>query len=141
MDTTPSALTRMIFQLASEPDVQHKIQAEIDDVIMSRAPLLSNKGDMPFTEASIMESLRLSNPVPISLSHLVTSDTTLQGFTIPKNSVVFANFFGVHMDRDIWDEPEKFRPERFLDVEGHVTRPDAYMPFSVGKYRIWTCLG
>ena len=87
-----------------------------------------------------MESLRLSNPVPISLPHLVTSDTTLQGFTIPKNSVVFANFFGVHMNSAIWDEPEKFRPERFLDGEGHVTRPDAYMPFSVGKYKIWTLL-
>ena len=141
METMPSGLTRMIFQLASEPEVQHKIQAEIDDVITSRAPLLSDKGDMPFTEATIMESLRLSNPLPLSLPHLVTSDTTLQGFTIPKNSVVFANFFGVHMNSAIWDEPEKFRPERFLDGEGHVTRPDAYMPFSVGKYLIQTCLG
>ena len=141
METMPSALGRMIFQLAIKPDVQRKIQAEIDDVIMLRAPLMSDKGDMPFTEATIMESLRLGNPVPITVPHLVTSDTTLQGFTIPKNSLVFANIFGVHMDSAIWNEPEKFRPERFLDGKGQVTRPSAYMPFSVGKYWICTYLG
>ena len=47
MDTMPSGLVRMIFQLASEPEVQQKIQAEINDVIMSRAPLLSDRKTCP----------------------------------------------------------------------------------------------
>jgi hypothetical protein len=38
------------------------------------------------------------------------------------------------MDPNLWDEPEKFKPTRFLNAEGKVTKPEYFLPFGVGKY-------
>lgn len=47
--------------------------------------------------------------------------------------MVIANFNAVLMDKKFWDDPEDFRPERFIDTEGKVHVPDNYLPFGFGK--------
>ncbi len=46
-----------------------------------------------------------------------------------------SNLYGLLHDPDVWPNPDKFQPERFLDNEGTVTIPDAWIPFSIGKSR------
>lgn len=46
--------------------------------------------------------------------------------------------YAVHMDTDLWDEPEAFRPARFLSSEGKICKPEYFMPFGVGRRM---CLG
>lgn len=45
---------------------------------------------------------------------------------------VFVSLFSAHMDPDVWANPSEFQPERFLDQDGHVSKKDAVIPFSVG---------
>jgi long-chain fatty acid omega-monooxygenase len=60
-------------------------------------------------------------------------EITVDGYTIPKNTVVLANLFSIHRDPRWWKNPEKFDPFRFLDENMKLTRPDGFAPFSIGK--------
>lgn len=60
------------------------------------------------------------------------SDAQLAGYLIPKDTHVLPNLYAIHMDPNLWDDPDKFNPSRFLK-NGKVTRPDYFIPFSVGK--------
>ena len=48
-------------------------------------------------------------------------------------SQVVCNLYAVHNDPAVWGDPAEFRPERFLDEAGQVTRKDDIIPFSLGK--------
>ena len=62
-----------------------------------------------------------------------------EGFTIPKNAHVIPLLHAVHMDPEHWDEPEAFRPERFLTQDhSSVHKPENFMPFGIGQRM---CLG
>lgn len=61
-------------------------------------------------------------------------DVVLNGFKIPKNTQIVPLLHAVHMDPNLWDEPEKFKPTRFLNSEGKITKPEYFLPFGVGKH-------
>lgn len=58
-------------------------------------------------------------------------DVELAGYLIPKNTHVLANMYAMNMDSELWSEPDKFDPSRFL-FEGRVKVPEHFIPFSVG---------
>lgn len=62
----------------------------------------------------------------------------LNGYRIPAGSQVVPLINCVHMDPNLWEEPNKFNPSRFIDVDGKVRRPEYFMPFGVGRRM---CLG
>lgn len=66
------------------------------------------------------------------------SDVNLNGFTIPAGAQIVPLLHAVHMDPELWAEPNDFRPARFITAEGKVTRPEYFMPFGVGRRM---CLG
>jgi len=75
------------------------------------------------------------------MEHSVSScyrDITLDGYTIPAGSQIVPLLYAVHMDPKLWDEPEAFRPSRFLSSEGKICKPEYFMPFGVGRRM---CLG
>ena len=62
----------------------------------------------------------------------------LEGHIIPKNTHVIPLLHGVHMDPEVWEEPEVFKPERFLTEDGKLHKPKHFMPFGAGQRM---CLG
>lgn len=68
------------------------------------------------------------------IPHRALRDTTIQGFNIPKDTMVIANLNAVLMDEKLYDHPHEFRPERFLDSKGNLTVPDHYLPFGFGEF-------
>lgn len=62
----------------------------------------------------------------------------LNGYTIPAGSHVIPLINSVHMDPNLWEKPEEFRPSRFIDSEGKVRKPEYFIPFGVGRRM---CLG
>ncbi|ODM92573.1 Farnesoate epoxidase [Orchesella cincta] len=126
--------------LIHNSDAQRKAQQEIDRVVGSRPISLSDKPLLPYTEAVLMETLRLSSITPLGVPHQMLADTVFHGFFLPKGATVLASQYGIHHDPKIWgNDVNEFRPERFLSVDKtHVVRHDALIPFSVGRR---SCLG
>ncbi|KAM5255866.1 cytochrome P450 2U1 [Ctenodactylus gundi] len=138
-DTTTNSLLWCLLYMALNPDVQEKVHKEIDRVIgPDRAPSLTDKAQMPYTEATIMEVQRLTVVVPLSIPRMTTEKTVLQGYTIPKGTVVLPNLWSVHRDPAIWEKPDDFYPDRFLDDQGQLLKKETFMPFGIGKR---VCMG
>ncbi len=55
------------------------------------------------------------------------------GYDIPKGTMLAANFSQIHTDPAVWDDPETFKPERFLDGAGKFVSHLGWLPFSAGK--------
>lgn len=94
---------------------------------------------LPYTDAVIHETMRLSSISPFSV-HAAMEDTTFRGFDIRKGTLIWSNLYGTHHDPDIWGQNvNEFVPERFLSPDGTtLVTPEAFIPFSYGKR---VCLG
>ena len=55
------------------------------------------------------------------------------GYTIPKGTTVMSNLYAVHRDERIWDEPDAFKPSRYLDIYGEIIRRRELIPFGIGE--------
>ncbi|KAL5007452.1 hypothetical protein ScPMuIL_016258 [Solemya velum] len=115
------------------------MRAEMDEVIgKDRKPSLKDRTDLPYCEATIMEVLRIANIAPTAVPQYTSQDTTLNGFHIPKSTMVFANLDSVLHDPNLWRDPHIFHPERFMKADGSLDKPDEFIPFSIGRR---VCLG
>ena len=141
METTASTLCWALLYLIHNPEVQQRLHQELDQVIgPDSLPDPQDKKNLPYLEATIAETLRLSSLGPLGLPHKTTVDTTLQGYNIPKETTVLINLWSLHHDPTIWDDPHSFIPERFLDNDGKFVPPkqDRFLPFAAGRR---ACLG
>ena len=94
---------------------------------------------MPYTEAVIAESMRMSCTVPVVGFHRALQDVKFHGYDIPKGTLLMQNLHYMHHDPKIWGNPEEFQPERFLSADGKsFKKHEALTPFSIGKR---ACLG
>ncbi|GAB6023742.1 hypothetical protein CHUAL_008497 [Chamberlinius hualienensis] len=132
-ETSASTLDWAGLYMANYPEIQKKVQDEIDRVIGQREPSYNDRVNTPYIEATICELHRIISLVPLSLPHRVTKDTTLYGYNIPKDTMVLPNIWAVHYDKDLWGDPENFRPERFIGPNGDCVKPEYLIPFSSGK--------
>ncbi|XP_049816511.1 probable cytochrome P450 304a1 [Schistocerca nitens] len=103
-------------------------QLELDSVVgESRLPNLNDRpSDLPYTEAILRETMRIQTLLPIGIPH---SDW----YILLQGTVAVANLWSMHMDKSVWGDPEKFRPERFLNTDGSLCIRDLKLPFSTGK--------
>lgn len=88
---------------------------------------------LPYTNAVIMECQRFASLVPLSIAHRNMKSTKLLGYHIPRDCVIIPNIWNVLHDPELWDDPDDFRPERFLSSEGHLIKPEYFIPFSAGR--------
>ncbi|XP_014696837.1 cytochrome P450 1A2 [Equus asinus] len=141
-DTVTTAITWSLTYLVTNPKIQRKIQEELDTVVgRARQPRLSDRPQLPYMEAFILETFRHSSFVPFTIPHSTVRDTTLNGFYIPKERCVFINQWQVNHDEELWENPFEFRPERFLSADGttiNKTLSEKVMLFGMGKRR---CIG
>ncbi|XP_033885264.1 cytochrome P450 2J2-like isoform X1 [Acipenser ruthenus] len=138
-ETTSTTLRWALLYMIKYPQIQEKVQAEIDSVIgQARQPSMEDKPNMPYTDAVIHEVQRMGNIVPLNLPRKTTKDTTLGRYFIPKGTRVIPNLTSVLFDKNEWQTPDTFNPGHFLDAEGQFVRRDAFLPFSAGKR---VCLG
>uniref|UniRef100_A0A2K5PSD8 Cytochrome P450 family 2 subfamily D member 6/pseudo n=1 Tax=Cebus imitator TaxID=2715852 RepID=A0A2K5PSD8_CEBIM len=139
MVTTSITLAWGLLLMILHPDVQRRVQQEIDDVIgQARRPEMGDQVRMPYTTAVIHEVQRFGDIIPMNMPHMTSRDIEVQGFLIPKGTAIFASLSSVLKDEAIWEKPFRFHPEHFLDAQGHFVKPEAFLPFSAGRR---ACLG
>ncbi|XP_030577730.1 cytochrome P450 2J2-like [Archocentrus centrarchus] len=138
-ETTTMTLLWGLLYMIYYPDIQERVQAEIDAVVgSSRQPSLTDRENMPYTYAVIHEIQRMANIVPLNVGRMATKDTTVDKYTIPKGTVILATLDSVLHDESMWETPHSFNPQHFLDRDGKFRKRDAFLPFSAGKR---VCLG
>ncbi|ROT62635.1 Cytochrome P450 2L1 [Penaeus vannamei] len=133
-------LKAIILHLVKYPEIQKKVQEELDDAVCADAlPTTQDKMSLPYLEATILECLRVTSLAPLGLAHSAARDTPFEGFVIPKDALIMSHIDCCHTDPAYWERPLDFYPEHFLDDQGKVlSKRDGFLPFSVGRR---VCLG
>ncbi len=139
-ETTANALAWTFYLLARHPIARLRMEAELD--ALGRAPDHDDLKTLPYTLAVFKEAMRLYPPAHV-LGRCPVRDRSgrpvvIGGHRIPPRAVVLVNTMGIHRRPDIYPEPSRFDPERFLgDREKQLPRC-AYMPFGAGAR---VCIG
>ena len=131
-ETSVSSIYWALLFMAKYPEVQKRVQAEIDNVIGDRAPINSDRAKLKYVEAVMCESYRVSSFVRLAtLRNLKT--TTLRGYTIPANSMVLPNLYAIHCNPKIWIDPDHFHVENFLDEKANsLKNTEHLLQFGIG---------
>ncbi|XP_028177026.1 probable cytochrome P450 304a1 isoform X2 [Ostrinia furnacalis] len=129
-----AVLAILVERLLLQPEIQDHIHEEIDRVVgRGRLPNLDDRKDMPYTEACIRETMRLDTLVPLGVAHRAVVDTKFHGYDIPEDTMVTANYMILHHSKEIWGDPEVFRPERFIKNGKLDAALDKSLPFGAGR--------
>ncbi|XP_060562843.1 cytochrome P450 2C23-like [Ruditapes philippinarum] len=138
-ETTAVTIRWILLHLIRNPHIQDKLNAEVEAVLGKEPPSIEDRKRMPYMQAVMLEGLRISHVVPLSMPHTVEQDTLFRGYLIPENCTVLPVLSTALKDPDVWKDPEEFIPERFLNAEGNdVIVPKEFIPFSLGPR---SCLG
>ncbi|XP_029028179.1 cytochrome P450 2G1-like isoform X1 [Betta splendens] len=133
-ETTSSTIRYGLSALIKYPNIQEKMQQEIDTVIgKERCPNMEDRKSLPFTDAVIHEVQRYLDITPFSVPHYALKDISFRGYTIPKDTVILPLLHSVLKEEKQWATPGSFNPQHFLDQNGNFKKHPAFMPFSAGK--------
>ena len=113
-ETKSATLKWAIADLVNCPKFQEDILCQLDEVVGERSPSLDDLPNLPLIQATIMETLRLANVLPFAVPHVTMTDTTLCGYRVPKDTIVFADIESVHLDPECWKDPTDFNPTVML---------------------------
>ncbi|CAA7013214.1 unnamed protein product [Microthlaspi erraticum] len=122
-------------EILNNPKILEKMREEIDTVV-GKARLIqeSDLPDLPYLQAVVKEGLRMYPPFPLVLRAFQES-CEIKGFYVPKETVLAFNAYHVMRDPDSWEDPDEFKPERFLDFSrsGQEEQGMKYIPFGAGR--------
>ncbi|KIK53247.1 hypothetical protein GYMLUDRAFT_179168 [Collybiopsis luxurians FD-317 M1] len=133
-DTTVASLYGLILALVLNPEAQTRAQAEIDEVIgRDRLPSLRDRENLLYLNALVTEAIRWHSVAPFNFRRVMEDDVQ-NGYLIPKNSTIVINQWQLLHDPEVYPEPMKFDPMRFLPREGYTLPPDPRLyAFGTGK--------
>ncbi|XP_077147760.1 cytochrome P450 2K1-like [Ranitomeya variabilis] len=133
METTSTTLRWGLLLMMKYPEVQEKVQKEIERVIGSAQPHVEHRKQMPYTDAVIHEIQRFGDIVPGNVPHVASEDVRFRGYFIPKGTIVIPLLHSVLRDKTCFEKADEFYPEHFLDSSGNFLKNEAFIPFSLGK--------
>ncbi|XP_023564471.1 cytochrome P450 3A8-like [Octodon degus] len=137
-ESTSSTLSFIMYELATHPDIQKKLQQEIDEALPHKAfPTYDILAEMEYLDMVVNETLRLY-PVTSRLSRVCKKDAKINGMFIPRGTIVMIPIFVLHHDPRYWKNHEDFCPERFSKKNKENIEPYTYLPFGAGPR---SCIG
>ncbi|XP_044147305.1 cytochrome P450 3A9-like [Bufo gargarizans] len=137
-ETTSLTLTYLFYNLATHPDVQRKLQEEVDTYLPDKAsPTYDILMQMEYLDMVIQETLRMYPPAG-RLERVSKQTVEINGLTIPKGTVCMIPAYVLHHDPEFWPKPEEFHPERFSKENRANHTPYTFLPFGDGPRN---CIG
>ncbi|VVB00568.1 unnamed protein product [Arabis nemorensis] len=134
-DTSSSTLEWAMAELLSNPKTMAKAQAEIEHVIGQNGVVQeSDISALPYLQAVVKETFRLHPAAPLLVPRKAESDAEVLGFMVTKDTQVLVNVWAIGRDPNVWENPNRFEPERFLGKEIDVKGRDYELtPFGAGR--------
>ena len=126
--TTASALTWSLFLLAQHPSVAQKLMREVQNAFGDNSLRQTHLEELPVLDRILKESMRVL-PSVVFAPRWVTTDTSLGQCRMPRGSVVLLSIYMTHHLPELYENPERFRPDRWLNQDSD---PYAYIPFGAG---------
>ncbi|KAI3504570.1 hypothetical protein L1887_26148 [Cichorium endivia] len=117
-DTTFTTLEWTISELVRHPRAMKRLLQELREIAQEKPRITEEdleNTQHPYLEAVLKESMRLHVPLPLLVPRESTQDVKLMGYDIAVGTRVMINAWAIARDPNIWEEPEEFRPERFLN--------------------------
>jgi cytochrome P450 len=130
-DTTAAAISWAWHLLARHQDVQESLYDEVSSRLAGRTPTAEDLPRLPLATAIFEETLRLYPPAP-GLCRQALAPDEIQGYPIPAKAWVMPSQWVTHRHPAYWEEPDRFRPERFLPGRAADRPKLAYFPFGAG---------
>lgn len=130
-ETTANALAWTFFLLAQHPEVEARLQAELQGVLGGRLPTAADVPQFTYTEQVIAESMRVFPPV-YAIGRRSLADCEIGGYHVPGGTTFLMSQWVLHRDPRYFDEPEQFRPERWAAGLAKRIPKFAYFPFGGG---------
>jgi cytochrome P450 family 110 len=132
-ETTATALTWAVYWIGQNPTVKEKLLAEL--TMWSKNPDLSLIARLPYLNAVCAETLRLYPVLMIVSPRMVKERFTFLDYSFGAGTLLAPCIYLTHQRKDLYPEPDQFRPERFLERQ---FAPSEYLPFGGGGRR---CIG
>jgi cytochrome P450 len=121
LETTSSVIEFSTMATILYPESAAKAQEELDSVVgRNRLPSFDDISNLPYVNAFIKEVIRWRSVLPMGVTHSPMKDDEYLGYRIPKGAMVFENQWAINMDDENFQDPNEFRPERWLQ---HPNRP------------------
>lgn len=136
-ETTALVLTFATLLLSDHPPAGERLRQELAEVLGGRTPRLEDIGNLPFTKAVVLETMRCFPPAYV-IGRQATHPIALGGYRIDPGDQLLVSQWALHHDARWFAQPDAFLPERWLgDLEKQLPE-HVYMPFGGGP-RI--CIG
>eukprot|EP01027_Heterolobosea_sp_BB2_P010246 GEZU01015069.1.p1 GENE.GEZU01015069.1~~GEZU01015069.1.p1 ORF type:complete len:205 (-),score=43.80 GEZU01015069.1:23-637(-) len=120
-----------IYYLSTIPEVLSKVREEVDSVLGGQDPTHETVGKLKYCLAVMKEVLRM-HPPAFTMTRVAAEDVELGGYMLPKGTRVIMNLIDIQNSEEFWEEPDKFRPERFIaKPKPHLGF--TYLPFGAGN--------
>lgn len=136
-ETTALTLSWGWYLLSCHPEAEARLLTELDTVLGGRAPTMADLNRLPYTEAVVLETLRLFPPA-WGMGREVVAACEIGGYPIPAGATIYIIQWALHRDPRYFERPEEFIPERWLDGLSQRLPRYAFLPFGGGPR---TCIG
>ncbi|HLV34643.1 MAG TPA: cytochrome P450, partial [Spirillospora sp.] len=137
-ETTANALSWTWYLLSQHPEIEARLQAEVDTVLGDRPAAFQDLPQLRYTGMIVKESLRLYPPAWVLNAREALEDIRIDGYTIPKGGSIFVAPYAVHRNPAYFADPLRFDPERFSPENEKRIPRYAYFPFGGGPH---ICIG
>ncbi|XP_055813952.1 5-OH-xanthotoxin synthase-like [Solanum dulcamara] len=135
-DTSAAAVIWAMTALMKNPKAMKKVQEEIRKSVGKKDDILNEDDiqNIPYFKAVIKESFRLYPSVPLLVPRESMEKSTLEGYEIQAGTIIHVNSWAIARDPEIWENPEEFIPERFLNSDVDFKGQDfELIPFGAGR--------
>ncbi|KAL8058724.1 hypothetical protein ABFX02_03G038700 [Erythranthe guttata] len=137
-DTSGTTMEWAMSSLLNNPETLTKAQNEIDSVVgNSRLVEDSDLPKLPYLQGIINETLRMYPAGPMLVPHESSAHCIVEGHSVPRGTMLLVNAWAIQNNPKLWDQPEKFRPERFVDGDQENRGGFGFLPFGYGRRRRW----
>jgi cytochrome P450 len=131
-ETTSSVLASVFYRLSENPDVSRKVCAEIDELLAGSPVQYEHVRNLPYTLNMLSEVLRLDIPADWFMRR-ATKDVVMGNTLLPAGSELIYSIPTLHLNPDVYDDPYRFDPDRWVRKPARDLPKGSYIPFSSGS--------